>query len=67
MSNSLNGVNWVIIGQQTPPSKKTSPKLEWIDEIEDACRKASIPYFEKNNLKSLLDRDLIQQFPRGVS
>jgi len=60
------GISWVIIGAQSPYSEKTAPKKAWIDEIEDACRKASIPFFEKNNLKSLLGRDLIQQFPRGV-
>jgi protein gp37 len=59
----LNGISWVIIGAQTPYSPKTAPKIEWISEIEASCKNASIPYFEKDNLKPLLNRDLIQQFP----
>lgn len=60
------GISWVIIGQKTPPSKSTSPKMEWIDEIEDACRKAGIPFFEKFNLKELLNRTLVhtKQYPQ---
>jgi len=48
--NFKDVINWVIIGQQTPPSKKTSPKLEWIQEIVETCDKANIPIFLKNNL-----------------
>lgn len=59
-----SGINWVIIGAQTPFSKKTAPNKLWIDEIEDACKKADIPYFEKNNLTSLLNRELVQDFPK---
>jgi protein gp37 len=50
----LNYINWLIIGQQTPVSAKTAPKIEWIREIVEAGDKAGIPIFEKNNLKSLL-------------
>ena len=46
----LNAVNWVIIGQQTPSSKKTSPKIEWIMDIVEACDKVRIPVFLKDNL-----------------
>jgi protein gp37 len=49
------GINWVIIGQQTPISAKTSPKIEWIKEIVDAADKAVIPVFLKDNLFALLD------------
>lgn len=49
------GINWVIIGQQTPISAKTSPKIEWIKEIVDAADKAVIPVFLKDNLFELLD------------
>ena len=59
----LSELQWVIIGRCTPPSAKTAPKIEWIKEIEDACKKRNIPYFEKNNLKTLLGRDLIQNYP----
>lgn len=48
------GMDWVIIGQQTPVKKATMPKIEWIEEIIRACDKASIPVFLKNNLFPLL-------------
>ncbi len=51
---SLNSIEWVIIGRQTPPSKKTGPKIEWIREIVEACDKAGIPVFLKDNLWDLL-------------
>ena len=57
-------IDWLIIGQQTPVSKKTEPKIEDIDEVEAAAKKAGIPYFEKDNLKSLLNRELVQEFPK---
>jgi len=47
-------IDWVIIGQQTPISKKTTPKIEWIKEIVEAADKAGIPVFLKDNLKPLL-------------
>lgn len=46
--------NWVIIGQQTPVKQSTMPKIEWIQEIVEACDKASIPVFLKNNLLPML-------------
>ena len=48
------GINWLIIGQQTPPKATTQPKVEWISEIITAADKAKIPVFLKNNLKNLL-------------
>jgi protein gp37 len=48
-------LNWVIIGQQTPVSAKTQPKIEWIREIVEAADKAGIPVFLKNNLKPLIE------------
>jgi len=48
------GISWLIIGQQTPISKKAAPKVEWIREIVDAGDCAGIPIFLKNNLKPLL-------------
>jgi hypothetical protein len=50
-----SGISWLIIGQQTPVSPKTSPKIEWIKEIVDAADKASIPVFLKNNLLELVN------------
>jgi len=47
----LRQVNWVIIGAQTKPYKP--PKIEWVREIVEACDKAGIPVFLKNNLYDL--------------
>jgi len=61
------GVGWVIIGSQTKPYKP--PKWEWVSEIIEACVKAGIPYFLKNNLEPIVpkvfggDGKLIQEFP----
>jgi len=49
----LAGINWVIIGAQSPYSKKTFPKWEWVREIIEACDKTSIPIFLKDNLRLL--------------
>lgn len=47
-------INWLIIGQQTPPSKKTEPKIDWIREIVEAADRARVPVFLKDNLMPLL-------------
>jgi len=52
-SISKKDIDWVIIGQQTPVSKKTSPKVEWIKEIVSAADQAGIPVFLKDNLNPL--------------
>jgi protein gp37 len=44
------GINWVIIGQQTPVRMATMPKLEWVSEIVKSCDNAGIPVFLKENL-----------------
>lgn len=56
-SFKIAGINWLIIGLQTPYSKKTAPKLSWVQEIVEAADKANIPVFLKNNLKPLLEND----------
>uniref|UniRef100_A0A6H1ZR91 Radical SAM superfamily protein n=1 Tax=viral metagenome TaxID=1070528 RepID=A0A6H1ZR91_9ZZZZ len=48
------GVNWVIIGQQTPVKLATMPKIGWVEDIVRASDKAGIPVFLKDNLKPLL-------------
>ncbi len=47
------GINWVIIGAQTKPT--VMPKIEWVEEIAEACTKAHIPLFLKNSLKPLIE------------
>ncbi len=49
----LNGISWVVIGQVTPVQKVTMPKIEWVQEIVEACDNAGIPVFLKDNLRSL--------------
>ena len=55
---------WYIIGQETPVKASTSPKISWIEEIEEAAHSAGIAYFEKDNLRLLLNRQLVQDFPQ---
>jgi protein gp37 len=50
----IRGLDWLIIGQQTPVSKSTAPKVEWIREIVEAADKAGVPVFLKDNLAKLL-------------
>jgi len=45
-------IKWVIIGAQTKPYKP--PKIEWVQEIVEACDKAGIPVFLKDNLYPLV-------------
>ena len=48
----LAGIKWVIIGAQTKPT--VMPKIEWVREIVEACDKAGIPVFLKDNLLPLV-------------
>lgn len=67
----ISHINWVIIGQQTPISIKTQPKLEWVKSIIDAADRLNIPLFLKNNLDNIVHRynagfllnGLRQEFP----
>ena len=53
LGNVVRLADWVIIGAQTKPYKP--PKIEWVKEIVEACDKAGIPVFLKNNLKPLFE------------
>ena len=46
------GIKWVIIGAQTKPT--VYPKIEWVQEIVQACHKAGISVFLKDKLKPIL-------------
>ena len=59
-----NVVDWLIIGAQTKPYKP--PEKIWVDEITEACKRAGIPYFLKDNLRLLLGDNLIQDMPKGA-
>ncbi len=56
-------LNWLILGQQTPVSAKTAPKVEWLREIVEAADKANVPVFLKNNLYDLLPTEPPFFFP----
>ena len=51
-----SGIQWVIIGQQTPVKRSTMPKLGWVEEIVMAADKANVPVFLKDNLISCVDQ-----------
>jgi protein gp37 len=51
------GINWLIIGQKTPMSQKTTPKIEWIKNIVESANKADIAVFLKDNLGKLFIED----------
>jgi len=57
------GIKWVIIGAQTKPT--IMPKKLWVEEITEACKKASIPYFLKDNLRPLMG-DILQSSGKNV-
>jgi protein gp37 len=60
-------VDWIIIGAETGNRKgKIIPKKEWIEDIRKFCQDNNIPYFEKNSIQKIVDRDLIQQFPEEL-
>ncbi len=44
-------IDWVIIGAQTKPYKP--PDKLWVTEIIEACKKANVPVFLKDNLLSM--------------
>ncbi len=46
-------VDWVILGSQTKPYRP--PTIEAVREIVEACDKAGVKVFLKNNLKPLLE------------
>jgi protein gp37 len=59
--------NWIIIGAETGNRKgKIIPKKEWIEDIRKFCQDNNIPYFEKNSIQEIVNRDLIQQFPEEL-
>ncbi len=65
MSKKLDGISLVIIGSQTRPT--VMPEIEWVQEIVEACDKAGIPVFLKNNLKPLIDKVPDEIFPLFVN
>lgn len=55
-------VEWVIIGAETGNRKgKIVPEREWIEEIVEAARDASVPVWMKDNLKDVWGGELIRE------
>lgn len=48
----LKEFSWVIIGAQTGPGAKL-PRIEWIADIIEACARACVPVFVKDNAQVL--------------
>ena len=46
-----------------PGSQEHQPERAWVEEIVEACRLANIPVFMKQNLASIWDDDIIQEWP----
>jgi protein gp37 len=61
------GINWLIIGQQTPSSKKTQPQVSWIKETVEAADKASTPVFLKENLYPIFKSEYGFAVPKWAS
>jgi len=47
-------IDWLIIGCQTPPSPKTMPKFEWVEEIVNAADGVGTPVFIKPPLSDIM-------------
>lgn len=50
IESSMKHINWLIIGRQTPRSKKTEPELDWMREVVMAADRHGVPVFLKDNL-----------------
>jgi protein gp37 len=48
------GVNWVILGRETPIRKREYLPWQWFKEVVEAADSAGTPVFLKDNLSSLL-------------
>jgi protein gp37 len=49
-------VDWVIIGQQTPVSKATTPRIEWLLDLVEQADRDKCKVFLKNNLMPMLEK-----------
>lgn len=62
---TLEGIKWVIIGQQTGPGSKP-PKPDWVARIMKAARLREIPVFIKDNVTIYPFQTRPQQSPEGM-
>lgn len=59
----LEDLDWIIIGRLTGHGNKYDPQKIWIQEIVNKAKELNIPIFLKNNLKSIVGENLIQEMP----
>lgn len=60
----MTTTDWVIVGAETGNRKgKVVPDKKWISDIVDTCSFSETPVFLKNNLASIWNSTLIQEFP----
>ncbi len=57
------GIKWVIIGSQTKPYKP--PEISWVREIVEACDKAGVKVYLKNNLTGIIDTSMDWAFNKS--
>ncbi|MCK9331307.1 MAG: DUF5131 family protein, partial [Candidatus Cloacimonetes bacterium] len=67
LKQGSTSIKWLILGAETGNrAGKVIPEGWWIDEAEDWAQDNGVPVFEKNSLKDILDRPLLQQFPEAM-
>jgi len=54
---------WVITGAMTGPGA-VKPEREWVETLRRQCQAAGVPLFEKSSLAKVVDRPLVQQWPK---
>jgi protein gp37 len=69
---NLVGIAWVIVGGESGPGARPM-KPEWVRDIRDQCRKASVPFFfkqwggvRKKEAGRSLDGKIYEEFPRRI-
>ncbi len=60
----FSSLDWIIIGQLTGHGKKYEPMGYWVNQIKFYAGYYGIPFFMKNNLKSIWGENLIQEMPQ---
>ncbi|MCL5958891.1 MAG: phage Gp37/Gp68 family protein, partial [Chloroflexi bacterium] len=67
----LSGIHWVIAGGESGPQARPMA-LDWVRDLRDQCRAASVPFFlkqlggaldKRGKNKALLDQRLWRQMP----
>lgn len=62
----LKGIDWLVIGQETPVKPETTPKIEWIKEIVEAADMAGVKVWLKDNMYDLLAGNLDNPKENGL-